>query len=92
MKIRKLAGPDVVRAADGAVRPGSTNIIPFRPADDEEMKPGAAILKFRPPVRPARVTHDVIAEQARTIWPERGSPPDQEEENRHAAGDLPSTR
>ena len=73
MKIRRTANNDV--------QTSSKNIIPLRGANSEKMKQDIAILKLRPVLQAVVLTHDLIAERARTIWLERGCSPARDEEN-----------
>jgi hypothetical protein len=63
------------------VQASSTNIIPLRGASAEKTRQGTSILKLRPALQAVVLTHDLIAERARTIWLERGCSVDQDEEN-----------
>jgi hypothetical protein len=69
------------RIADNQVQASSKNIIPLRGANAEKTKQDASILKLRPALQAVGLTHDLIAERARTIWLEHGCSPDRDEEN-----------
>jgi hypothetical protein len=81
MTTRRTTNRNAARTVDTGVQPGSTNIILLRPAHDEEAKQDTFVLK--PPSVPHTVvlTHDLIAERARTLWRERGCAPDRDQEN-----------
>jgi hypothetical protein len=81
MATRRTTNRSAARTADKDVQPGSTHIIPFHPANDEKTKQDTFVLKPRSVPPAAVLTHDVIAERARTIWRERGCAPDRDEEN-----------
>jgi len=81
MKTRRTADQSVIRMADNDIQARGTNIIPLRGANGEKRKQEASILKLRPALQAAVLTHDLIAERARAIWLERGCSPDQDEEN-----------
>lgn len=81
MPTRRTTNRNAARTIDKGVQPGSTNIILLCPAHAEEAKEETLVLKPSS-VPPAMVlTHDLIAERARTIWQERGCAPDRDEEN-----------
>jgi hypothetical protein len=69
------------RTADNNVQASSKNVIPLRGANSEKMKQDATILKLRPVLQAVVLTHDLIAERARTIWLERGCSVNRDEEN-----------
>jgi len=69
------------RTADNGVQASSRNVIPLRGANSEKMKQDTTILKLRPALQAVVLTHDLIAERARTIWLKRGRSPDRDEEN-----------
>ncbi len=69
------------RTADNNVQASSKNIIPLRGANAEKTKQDASILKLRPTLQAVVLTHDLIAERARTIWLERGRSVNRDEEN-----------
>jgi len=73
MKIRKTADHDI--------QASSRNVIPLRGASAEKTKQNTTILKLRPALQAVVLTHDLIAERARTIWLERGRSVAQDEEN-----------
>jgi hypothetical protein len=81
MTTRRTTNRNVARTAGNDVQPGSTNIILLRPAHDEKAKQDTFVLKPRAVPHAAVLTHDAIAERARTIWRERGCSPDRDEEN-----------
>jgi hypothetical protein len=93
MAPRRTTNRNAARTKDKGVQPGGANIIPLRPAHDQEAKQDTFVLK-PPSVPPAVVlTHDLIAERARTIWQERGCLPDRDEENwREAEAQLKTER
>ncbi len=69
------------RTADNEVRASSRNVIPLRGAHAEKTKQDTVLLKSGPALQAVVLTHDLIAERARTIWLERGCSPDRDEEN-----------
>jgi hypothetical protein len=93
MTTRRTTNRNAARTADHAVQPGSTNIILLHPAHDEEAKQDAFVLKPSSVPQAVVLTHDLIAERARTIWQERGCSPDRDEENwREAEAQLKTER
>ena len=81
MKARRTADRNATRITDNDVQASSTKIIPLRGANSEKMRPDASILRPRPALQAVVLTHDLIAERARTIWLRRGCSLDQDEEN-----------
>jgi hypothetical protein len=81
MKTRRTADRNATRIADNNAQASSINTIPLRGANSEKMKQDASILKPRPVVQAAVLTHDLIAERARAIWLEQGCSLNQDEEN-----------
>ncbi len=81
MATRRTTNRNAARTADNDVQPDSTNIIPLRPANDEKAKQDTFVLKPHSVPQAVVLTHDLIAERARTIWRERGCAPDRDEEN-----------
>ena len=81
MKIRRTADGNVTRTVGNDVQASSRNVIPLRGANSEKMKQDIAILKLRPVLQAVVLTHDLIAERARTIWLERGCSAGRDEEN-----------
>ena len=69
------------RTADNDVQASSRNVIPLRGANAEKTKQDTSILKLRPALQAVVLTHDLIAERARTIWLERGRSVNRDEEN-----------
>ena len=69
------------RTADNHVQARSRNVIPLRGANAEKTKQDTSILKLRPTLQAVVLTHDLIAERARTIWLERGRSVNRDEEN-----------
>ncbi len=69
------------RTADNEVQASSRNVIPLRGANAEKTKQDTSILKLRPALQAVVLTHDLIAERARTIWLERGRSVNRDEEN-----------
>jgi hypothetical protein len=69
------------RTADNNVQASSKNVIPLRGANAQKTKQDTSILKLRPTLQAVVLTHDLIAERARTIWLERGRSVDRDEEN-----------
>ncbi len=69
------------RTADNNVQASSKNVIPLRGANAEKMKQDTSILRLRPALQAIVLTHDLIAERARTIWLERGRSVNRDEEN-----------
>jgi hypothetical protein len=81
MKIRRTTDGNATRTVGNDVQASSTNIIPLRGAHAEKTGQGTSILKRRPALQAVVLTHDLIAERARTIWLERGCSVDRDEEN-----------
>jgi hypothetical protein len=81
MKTRRTADGNATRIAGNAVQASSRNVIPLRGANTEKMKQDTAILKLRPALQAVVLTHDLIAERARTIWLKRGRSSNRDEEN-----------
>lgn len=81
MMTYRRAHDSAAQTADNDIQAGSRNIIPLRGANSEKMKQDASILKPRPALQAVVLTHDLIAERARTIWLRRGCSLDQDEEN-----------
>lgn len=81
MTTRRTTNRNAARTVDTGVQPGSTNLILLRPAHDEEAKQDTFLLKPRSVPQAAVLTHDVIAERAKTLWRERGCSLDRDEEN-----------
>ena len=69
------------RTADNDVQASSRNVIPLRGANAEKTKQDTSILKLRPALQAVVLTHDLIAERAKTIWLERGRSVNRDEEN-----------
>jgi len=69
------------RTADNNVQASSRNVIPLRGANAEKTKQDTSILKLRPALQAVVLTHDLIAERARTIWLQRGRSVNRDEEN-----------
>jgi hypothetical protein len=69
------------RTADNNVQASSKNVIPLRGANAEKTKQDTSILKLRPALQAVVLTHDLIAERARTIWLKRGRSVNRDEEN-----------
>lgn len=69
------------RTAENNVQASSRNVIPLRGANAEKTKQDTSILRLRPALQAVVLTHDLIAERARTIWRERGRSVDRDEEN-----------
>jgi hypothetical protein len=93
MTTRRTTNRNATRTGDKGIQPDGTDIILLRPAQDGEAKQGTFVLK--PPSAPQAtvLTHDLIAERARTIWQERGCSPDRNEENwREAEAQLKTER
>jgi len=72
---------EIRRTADNKVQASSRNVIPLRGANAEKTKQDTSILKLRPALPTVALTHDLIAERARTIWRERGCSVNRDEEN-----------
>ena len=81
MKTCRIADRNATRTADNDVQASSTNIIPLCGANSERTKQDTSILKLHPALQAVVLTHDLIAERARTIWLKRGCSPDQDEKN-----------
>ena len=81
MKTRRTADGNATRTAGNDVQASSRNVIPLRGANTETMKQDTAILRLRPALQAVVLTHDSIAERARTIWLERGRSSNRDEEN-----------
>ncbi len=69
------------RTADNNVQASSRNVIPLRGANAEKTKQDTAFLRSGPALQAVVLTHDLIAERARTIWLERGRSLGRDEEN-----------
>lgn len=69
------------RTVDNNVQASSRNIIPLRGANAEKTKQDTSVLQLRPALQAVVLTHDLIAERARTIWLERGRSLGRDEEN-----------
>jgi hypothetical protein len=69
------------RTADNNVQASSKNVIPLRGANAEKTKQDTSILRLRPVLQAVVLTHDLIADRARTIWRERGCPVNRDGEN-----------
>jgi hypothetical protein len=69
------------RTADNDVQASSKNVIPLRGANAQKTKQDTSILKLRPTLQAVVLTHDLIAERARTIWLERGRSVNRDEQN-----------
>ena len=81
MKSYRRAHDNTAQTADNTVQASSTNIIPLRGANTEKTRQDPSILKPRPALQAVVLTHDLIAERARTVWRERGCSRDRDEEN-----------
>ncbi|MCX5644582.1 MAG: DUF2934 domain-containing protein [Phycisphaerae bacterium] len=81
MKIRRTTDGNATRTVGNDVPASSRNVIPLRGANAEKTRQDTSILKLRPALQAVVLTHDLIAERARTIWLERGCSPDRDEEN-----------
>ena len=81
MKTRRTADGNATRTVGNGVQASSRNVIPLRGANTEKMKQDTAILKLRPALQAVVLTHNLIAERARTIWLERGRSSNRDEEN-----------
>ena len=81
MKIRRTADGNATRTVGNGVQASSGNVIPLRGANVEKTRQGTSILKPRPALQAVVLTHDLIAERARTIWQERGCSLAQDQEN-----------
>lgn len=80
MKTRRVATRNATRRAGNDVRATGTSIVSLRTTNSEKTKhrvspePG-------PSLQVGALSHDMIAERARTIWLERRCSPDQDEAN-----------
>jgi hypothetical protein len=81
MKTRRTADGNATRTVGNGVQASSPNIIPLRGANVEKTRQDTSILKPRPALQAVVLTHDLIAERARTVWRERGCSRDRDEEN-----------
>ena len=81
MKIRRTADGNAPQTVGKEVQTSSRNVIPLRGANTEKMKQDTAILILRPALQTVVLTHDLIAERARTIWLKRGRSSNRDEEN-----------
>jgi len=81
MKIRRTTDRSTTRTVGNDVQASSRNIIPLRGANVEKTRPNTSLLKPRPALQAVVLTHDLIAERARTIWQERGCSLSQDAEN-----------
>jgi hypothetical protein len=81
MKIRRTADGNATRTVGNDVQTSSRNVIPLRGANAEKTRQDISLVKLRPALQAVVLTHDLIAERARTIWRERGCSVDQDQEN-----------
>jgi hypothetical protein len=81
MKIRRTADGNAPQTVGKEVQASSRNVIPVRGAHVDKTRQDTTILKLRPALQAVALTHDLIAERARTIWRERGCSADRDEEN-----------
>lgn len=81
MKARKTIDRIGIRIGDNEVQASSKNVIPLRGANSEKLRLDTSILTLRPSLQAVVLTHDLIAERARTIWLERGCSCNQDQEN-----------
>jgi len=81
MKTHKTTDRIGIRIGDNEVQASSKNVIPLRGANSEELRLDTSILTLRPAIQAVVLTHDLIAERARTIWLERGCSFNQDQEN-----------
>jgi hypothetical protein len=81
MKIRRTADGNATQTVGNDVQASRRNVIPLRGANAEKTKQDTSILKTRPAFQAVVLTHNLIAERARTIWLEHGCSVDQDEEN-----------
>jgi hypothetical protein len=81
MKIRRTADGNAIRTVGNDVQASSKNVIPLRGANAEKTRQDTSILRPRPALQAVVLTHDLIAERARTIWQERRCSPDRDQEN-----------
>ncbi len=81
MKTRRTTDGNATRTVGNEVQASSRNVIPLRGANTEKMKQDTTILKLRPALQAVVLTHDLIAERARTIWLDRGRSSNRDEEN-----------
>jgi hypothetical protein len=89
MKIRRTADRNTAQIVNNDVRSGSPNIVPLRATPGEKTRQDPSLLKLRPALQAVALTHDLIAERARTIWMKRGCSRNQDEENwRNAEAQL----
>jgi hypothetical protein len=69
------------KTTNNAVQASSRNVIPLRGANAKKTKQDTALLRSGPALQAVVLTHDLIAERARTIWLERGRSSNRDEEN-----------
>ncbi len=81
MKTRGTADGNATRTVGNDVQARNRNVIPLGGANAEKTKQDTALLKSGPALQAVVLTHDLIAERARTIWLERGCSADRDEEN-----------
>jgi hypothetical protein len=81
MKTHKTIDRIGIRIGDNEVQASSKNIIPIRGANSEKLRQDTSSLTLRPALQAVVLTHELIAERARTIWLERGCSCNQDEEN-----------
>jgi hypothetical protein len=82
MKTPKIANRNTTQTVGNDVRGSSQNIISLHGVDREKTKQEhGSVLRLRPVIQAVTLTHDLIAERARTIWLERGCSSDQDEQN-----------
>lgn len=81
MKTHKTIDRIGIRIGDNEIRASSRNVIPLRGANSEKLRQDTSSLKLRPTLQAVELTHELIAERARTIWMERGCSCNQDQEN-----------
>ncbi len=89
MKTRRTTDRNDTRIGDNDVQASGKNIIPLRGANSEKLKQDTSILQPGPSLQSVPLSHDLIAERARTIWLKRGCPSGHDQENwRNAEAQL----
>ena len=81
MKTCRTTARNDTRIADNDVQASSENAIPLRGANSEKLKQDTFILQPGPSLQAVPLSHDLIAERARTIWLKRGCSSNRDEEN-----------
>ena len=81
MKTCRTTDRNDTRIADINVQASSKNTIPLRGANSEKLKQDTSIPQPGPSLQAVPLSHDLIAERARTIWLKRGCSSGHDQEN-----------